>query len=292
MKKQILLVLVLSLFTSPCYGGLFANLMNAIHKSVEDYNTDYLATGDAVTVALKEGKLNAAFTAYEQNMMVTCDHALANTKVIYKSLMDIVNWLPNKIKELWEKFVAGLASIRETFGQSGPSRPKASLIGAFDFSLLQPEQMVSREPSRRVSRGLGDNFLQKFQGAQNLSEKFSTFVKYQGHITMWQSWLSSLGNKEQSSLMNKFNLVRSERDEVEQLMFDEVTESLQSDGKALVALTTALESVDRKDGQLLYESLAIKVKRHVNSLSLHGRDRIVLKEQVTRFRQACQDLGF
>ena len=251
-------------------------------------------------------------------MMVTCDNALANTKAIYKALMDIVNWLPNKIKELWEKFVAGLASIRETFNSGGRPQspkgsltnplgssptdgtsPKASLMSAFDFSLITPTTSTIETPfanafqgsSRRVGTGLGDEFLQKFQSTSNLSTKLSTFVKYQGHVTMWQSWLASLDSSQQSALVSKFDLVRSERDDVEDLMFDHIIKSVDSDGEGLRALATALESVDAKDAKLLYGRLVEKVDRHLKMVTLHGETNRRSAELIRDFQRAKEDAG-
>ena len=56
MRYLLIAFLLLFLVVPSVEAGVFANLMNAIHKSVEDYNRDYLATGDAVTASLKEGK--------------------------------------------------------------------------------------------------------------------------------------------------------------------------------------------------------------------------------------------
>ena len=332
MRYLLLSLLLVSLLAPATYAGVFSNLMNAIHKSVEDYNRDYLATGDAVTASLKEGKLNAAFTAYEQNMMVTCDNALANTKAIYKALMDIVNWLPNKIKELWEKFVAGLASIRETFSSGGrPQSPKgsltnplghqeeqptkASLMNAFDFSLITETstggtisshnnsgssnllgntsffmgQTAAAKP--QVGKGLGDDFLRKFQSAPDMSTKLSTFVKYQGHVTMWQSWLATLSSKEQRALVSKFDTVRAERDDVENLMFDHIVKSLDRDGAGLSALAKALGTVDSKDAKLLYKRLVDKVDRHLKMVTIHKQTSRQTAEQIRDFQRAKEDAG-
>jgi len=150
------LMAALCVCATPSHAGVWGNFWAAVGKAVEDYNTDMLATGDAVNAALKDGKIMDAFTAYEKNIQVVGDHALANSKAVYAALKEIVLWLPKQLKKIWDKFVEILQKIRDSL--AALNQPGGGIIPAGKASMTTTKGSSTYDDGAATKRGWMDAF--------------------------------------------------------------------------------------------------------------------------------------
>lgn len=335
MKKRwtsVALVLVLSLgMTSVANAGLWANLWNSLGKAVEDYNADMIATGTSVNESLKNGKVLEAFDNYEKNMLVTCEHALANTKATYTALKDIVLWLPRQLKKIWDKFVAILQKIRDALiamsqpgglipgGNGGGTTPPApaaasttargsqsfdarrGFMGNFDFTPYKPQNNPPQPASNPTSndtpapmvsgQGLGDGFVESFKTASSLRDRLTTFTNYRGHVHTMTLWMNGLQANERAALEPNFQKVSSECALLEELIFDEVSASIEGDGKAMAEFTAYLKSSDAADAPILLGELATKIKRRLSMVRANAAGGADTAAMAKSFAEAMKAAG-
>lgn len=307
MKKvtAILMAMMFLCTTSFAHAGLWGNFWTAVGNTVENYNADMLATGDAVNASLKEGKVLEAFTAYEQNIQVVGDHALENSKAVYKALKDIVMWLPNQIKKVWDKFVAVLQKIRDQLaamnqpgGLTGgaPSAPstKASSVykaskgwmDAFDMSSYNPE--TNSSGNQAVSANdLGDGWVEVFENAGDFKSKLNTFIHYRGHTQTMNLYMNGLEKKHFKALDPNFTKVTNECAHIETVLLEEISESLQDDGSKVKDLAAAIGEMSEHEAKATVGSLAKKVSQRAAMLSLSGNDSI--KDAVEELKSALSE---
>ncbi len=286
-------LVMLALLFAPCaQAGVFGNFWAAVGKAVEDYNADMLATGDAVNAALKDGKIMEAFTAYEQNIQVVGDHALANSKAVYAALKEIVMWIPNQLKKIWDKFVAILQKIRDALAalnQPGGGiipAAKASKIYApstrasrgwmdnFDFKPVDTDNEEEAEDSNQPAppqnfKGLGDGWVELFESHADLNEKLKTFTQYRGHCHTMGLWMQSLEKDKLAALDPQFTKVTSECSAIEDALFNEISDSLENDGAKMDEYTKFLKSVSKDEAEVLLGGLTKKLSRR---MTMAGRN--------------------
>ena len=303
-------IMVFALLFAPCaQAGVFGNFWAAVGKAVEDYNADMLATGDAVNAALKDGKIMDAFTAYEKNIQVVGDHALANSKAVYAALKEIVMWIPNQLKKIWDKFVEILQKIRDALAalnQPGggiipagggtkaskmfmpttrASRTSRGWMDNFNFKPVDgdsddEEDNAGSEPTTEPSmpqnlKGLGDGWVEVFEQHGDLGAKLKTFTQYRGHCHTMALWMKSLEKDKLAALDPQFTKVTSECATVEDALFNEISESLESDGAKMTEYTQFLKSMPKDEAEVLLGGLTKKLSRRMNMVS---RNRGVSKE--------------
>ena len=313
MKKHIaILMTVLFLFNATfAQAGIWGNFWTAVGNTVESYNADMLATGDAVNASLKEGKVMEAFTSYEKNIQVVGDHALENSKAVYKALKDIVMWIPNQIKKVWDKFVAVLQKIRDqlaAMNQPGaltggsPSAPstKASSVyavksskgwmDAFDVSNYTPEDSNTNNTHVSLAENdLGDGWVAMFENAGDFKAKLNTFVNYRGHTQTMALYMNGLEKEHFKALDPNFTKVTNECAHIEGLLLEEISESLQNDGAAVQTLTETLNTMSESEAKATLGTLVKKVSRRAAMLSLSGNSSI--SNAVSHFNEAAESKG-
>ena len=248
MKKLIWVTLLLCCSTALTRAGLWSNLNDAQTNLINSYNTDMLATGDSVIASMQTtgplgGKLNSAFTNYHNNIVITGDHALENSKALYKALRDIAMWLPDQLKKLWEKFVAWLQSIRDKLNAMNEE------LGGSKASNIQP-------------KGLGDGFVERFQATKDINLKLSVFADYFQLVDETGTKVISLDEKYRDELMPKLTPVASECMTIEQCLVDDLVTSEEN----IVAFAKALDN-QQSPG---LEHLADLVQKRLKASVLHG----------------------
>jgi len=321
MKKQIVIMLAVLLFsTTIVEAGVWANFWGAVGTTVENYNTDMLATGDAINASLKEGKVLAAFDAYDKNIQIVGEHALANSKAVYKALKDIVLWIPNQIKKVWDKFVAILQKIRDQLaamnqpgGLTGgsPSAPaaKASSVynspkaskgwmDSFDMSPIDNNDNADNTPvsnnESTISLGtngtdLGDGWIKMFKNAPDFESKLETFTNYKGHTKTMSLYMNGLEKEHFKALDPNFTKITNECNHIEGLLLEELSESLEADGEKVNTLTKTLSAMSENEAKVVLGSLTKKVSRRSAMLQLSGNSS--LAEAVNGFNKTATEKG-
>ena len=315
-------VMVFALLFAPCaQAGVFGNFWAAVGKAVEDYNADMLATGDAVNAALKDGKIMDAFTAYEQNIQVVGDHALANSKAVYAALKEIVMWIPNQLKKIWDKFVEILQKIRDALAalnQPGggiipAARTKASQIYApstrasrttrgwmdnFDFKPVDSdeEEEEAEEPTTEPTlpqnfKGLGDGWVELFEQHGDLSAKLKTFTQYRGHCHTMGLWMKSLDKEKLEALAPQFTKVTAECATVEDSLFNEISASLEDDGAKMKEYTNFLKAMPKDEAEVLLGGLTKKLSRRMKMVSRSRGTSKTFSKMNTDFSAAKKTVG-
>ena len=214
--RLIVLLFFLLYAVNLAQAGLWSNLNDAMANLVNDYNTDMLATGDSVNSSMQGegslgGKLNSAFDNYHTNIVTTGDHALENSKAVYKALRDIAMWLPDQLKKLWEKFVALLQGIRDK-------------LNALNEQLGGSSEAAASKASRtRV--GLGDGFVVRFEKAQDLRTKIKIYGDYWQLVEETGQKLMQEEEKNRNELLPKLQKVAAECMAIEEVLLKEVMKS-------------------------------------------------------------------
>jgi len=325
-KRLMLLMVVVSLCAAPTvHAGIWGNFWGAVGKTVEDYNADTMATGEAVGAALKAGEFNAAFTSFETNYSLTGEHALANSKAVYSALKEIVLWIPNQIKKVWDKIVEVLQKLRDNLNaineslgggsQPAPAVAPASAPGAptATSKSIRPNLSVKASTTSKRSNafteafsfgavsesapptanglGLGDGFVERFK-ATDLPSKLHTFKIYRGHIALSDKWMQSLEAAHQKAISPNFEKMTSECNLLEDLLFEEIGSSVDGDGKALAEFTKYLQSnVEKEEAQVALAGLVKKLSRRTAMASVHSQASSEAKACIAKFAQAKEKLG-
>jgi hypothetical protein len=317
MKIRIAIMLAVVFFCNTAFvqAGVWANFWNAMGTTVEGYNADMLATGNAVNASLKEGKILAAFAAYDSNIQVVGNNALANSKAVYKALKEIVMWIPNQIKKIWDKFVAILQKIRDqlaAMNQPGglggtPAAPPASKASAlytanasskgwmdnFDISPISSDE-DSTDNSQAVGTNvqasvndLGDGWVKVFENGADFDAKLNTFINYKGHTQTMALYMNGLKKEHFNALDPNYSKVVNECSHIEDLLLDELSQSLESDGQKMASFTSVLNSMDESEAKVVLGSLVKKVSKRATMLALNGDSSIT--ETVSNFKKAVAD---
>ena len=248
MKKLSLITVLLFCSAALSQAGLWSNLNDAQANLINMYNTDMLATGDSVISSMQTtgplgGKLNSAFDNYHNNIVVTGDHALENSKAVYKALRDIAMWLPDQLKKLWEKFVAWLQSIRDK-------------LNALN------EQLGGSKASNTMARGLGDGFVERFAAAKDINLKLSIFSDYWTLVDQTGTKVLGLEEKYRNELLPKMTPVANECMAIEECLIDDLVSCEEN-------ITTFAKLLDSKESAAL-QQLAEKVQKRLKASVIHG----------------------
>jgi hypothetical protein len=326
MRMRVLLVAVLLVLVAPCaHAGVWANFWNAVGKTVEDYNTDMLNTGNSVNEALKNKKIMDAFTNYEKNMMITCEHALENSKGVYQALKDIVLWVPRQIKKIWDFFVGILQKIRDALtamNQPHGNTPPAETTGAPSAPVSRASGVYARAsstggrgwmdqfnvkptgsdetptadtgeaspPAILQGEGLGDDFVDRFK-ASSFAERLKTFEAYAGSVHATEAWLQGLQTEHRKAFEPNFQRVTGELGLLEDLLFDELTQSLEGDAQVFESFVGRLGQGEASETAVIFGSLAKKVSKGTKMALMHDQGNEGLTKLVAEFDAACQKAG-
>ncbi len=283
-------------------AGIWGNFWTAIGNTVENYNADMLATGDAVNASLKEGKVMEAFTAYEKNIQIVGDHALENSKAVYKALKDIVLWIPRQIKKVWDKFVAILQKIRDQLaamnqpgaltGNTTPSAPTTkaskSWMDAFDVSNYDPNGNTSQTTadSALVTNDLGDGWVKMFNDSPDFAAKLKTFSHYKGHTQTMNLYMNGLEKEHFKALDPNFTKVTNECAQIEGLLLEELSKDLEEEGTKLETLTSSLNGMSENEAKATLGTLVKKVSRRARMLQLSGNASV--SKTIKQFNKAVK----
>ena len=313
MKTKIVLMLTVLFLSNVAFvqAGVRANFWNAVGTTVEGYNADMLATGNAVNASLKEGKILEAFASYDKNIQVVGNNALANSKAVYKALKDIVLWIPHQIKKVWDKFVAILQKIRDQLAAMnqpggltggtpsapsskassvyGPTAPSKGWMDAFDMSPIDNNSSSTNNNvnTNVVSNGndLGDGWVNVFKNSEDFKAKLNTFINYKGHTQTMSLYMNGLKSENFKALDPNYTKVVNECSYIEELLLDEISRDLENNGKKITTLTNVLNSMDENEAKVVLGSLVKKITRRSTMLQLNGNSSV--SEAINDFKKVA-----
>ncbi len=275
---------MVSACASPCGAGVWKNLWDAIAKATDDYANDIVTTGNNINQKLKEHKWSEAFDAYANDTNATGQHALQNSKAIFKALMDIANWVPNQIKKLWEKFVAGLENARKQLealhhhGGGGDQAPKAAISSVngdlssrfmSKFSPVLPRKKEKEENDgvieESLSRDLGDGFLRRFASCNSPEAKCNVFSEYMAKIRRMERWLDEeVDEQYKPAFEEKMEFIENDAGGLRDIFVEQVCDSGLHGGELFDEYLKRL-----KDDEILASTLK-DVKRRLSMKASEG----------------------
>ncbi|MBI3890559.1 MAG: hypothetical protein HY303_03410 [Candidatus Wallbacteria bacterium] len=276
--------LALGLFVQPAHAGL----LTAIDTAMKNYANNIVKQGDQATADVKNGSIknlyndawtNYAKSFYEEGMLG--GDALKDSKAIFVELKKIVMWVPNKIKEIWDKLIDGLKWVRDRIGAAGPGWPPPNAGGgappAADVNLpadptpapadaaatpaAPSDTLVASLPNEgevRASAGLGDGFLGKFSNTKDFGKKFGVFTGYQTQVARIRSWFASLKPEEQKALTPNVSRVVEEASTMEDLIVRDIS------GNQCDAFVKAAGAMDAATARATLRGLLSKATKRVN----------------------------
>jgi len=258
----IAIVLALALpAPSTVRAGLWDNVGTAMGNLVENYNNNMEATGDHVIEAVKNKDVHAAVIGYNADMETMGQGVINDSKALGAALKEIVAYIPNAIKAVWDKIVDFLVSLREKFcypGHTPPADPPAEEPVAEEPAVEEPaeEEIVATEEvevaeeaatSDEVIADLAEvkasstsnHFLSTFASSNDHRLQLDTYLAYRTQLDEMTALIENLDGEAREETVRKIQFLLHESSEMERILEEAVASAVDS-GQADDALLAEL----------------------------------------------------